>query len=198
MGSLVNKIRKMGLDKNIDSATKAFIAILGLGLVGILFLIIFGNLSGNLGFSADAVAVLNETGAFVNITGYTLDGASDIGAAGFAITQVWANVSNASSTFLIPAANYTVSATGVLTNNTIVPSGSVIEYNDANVSYTYTRDSQSEQDTDSTIGNLTGGAVVFFSFSNVWFTLLAITLLIIIVISVIAVVRGGQKSSFSS
>ncbi len=100
----------MGVANNIDSATKAFIAILGLGLVGILFLIIFGNLSGNLGFAANT---------------------------------------------------------------------------------------QGANDTNQVIGNLTGGAVTFFSFSNVWFTLLAITLLIIIVIAVIAVVRGGQKSGFT-
>ena len=101
----------MGIANQISDTTKVFIAILSLGLVGLLFLIIFGNLSGNLGF------------------GFQTQGAND---------------------------------------------------------------------TNAVIGNLTGGAVTFFGFSNVWFVLLAITLLIIIVISVIAVVSKGGKSSFTS
>ncbi len=94
----------------VDGTNKVFVAILTLGLTGLLFLIVFGNLSGNLGF----VAL-----------------------------------------------------------------------------------SQGANDTNQVIENLTGGAVQFFSFSNVWFTLLAVVLLIIIVMSVIGVVQSN-KSSFSS
>ena len=101
----------MGVAGQVSDTTKTFIAILSLGLVGLLFLIIFGNLSGNLGFTAL---------------------------------------------------------------------------------------SQGANDTNQVIGNLTGGAVTFFGFSNVWFVLLAITLLIIIVISVIAVVSKGGKTGFTS
>ena len=86
--------------KRVEDTTKVFTAILILGLVGLLFLIIFGNLSGNLGFAADTAGANN-------------------------------------------------------TNNVI--------------------------------NNLTAGASTFFTFSNVWFTLLAIVLLIIIVMSVISV-----------
>lgn len=96
--------------KRVEDTTKVFTAILILGLVGLLFLIIFGNLSGNLGF-ADGTAGANNTNAV--------------------------------------------------------------------------------------IGNLTEGASTFFTFSNVWFTLLAIVLLIIIVMSVIAVVQT-KNGGFSS
>ena len=96
--------------KRVDDTTKVFIAIMVLGLSGLLFLIIFGNLSGNLGF-----------------------------------------------------------ATG----------------------------STGENNTNAVINNLTQGASTFFTFSNVWFTLLAIVLLIIIVMSVIAVVQTKQ-GGFSS
>lgn len=97
--------------KRVGDTTNVFIAILSLGLVGLLFLIIFGNLSGNLGFAAN---------------------------------------------------------------------------------------SQGANDTNQVIENLTGGAVTFFSFSNVWFVLLAIVLLIIIVISVIKIVQPGKDGGFSS
>ncbi len=96
----------------LDESTKAFTAILVLGLVGLLFLIVFGNLSNNLGFAA------NSAGA----------------------------------------------------NNT-----------------------------NQVINNLTAGANTFFTFANVWFTLLAIVILIIIVIAVIAVVQvRGKDGQFSS
>jgi len=79
------------------------------------------------------VTVTNESGAYVNITGYTLDGASALQARSFVMTAVWGNVSG--TTYLIPGANYTVSASGVLTNATEVPNAT--EYDDANASYTY-------------------------------------------------------------
>jgi len=101
----------MGINKQVDSTTKTFTAILVLGLVGLLFLIVFGNLAGNLGFAANSEGA-NNTNAVIN--------------------------------------------------------------------------------------NLTGGAATFFTFSNVWFTLLAVVLLIIIVMSVIGVVQKNQGGSFSS
>ena len=73
--------------------------------------------------------VPNETGAYVNSTGYNL-GVS--GKFNYNITAVWANVSG--TPYLISPSNYTLSING-LTNNTIVPNAT--EYNDANVSYTY-------------------------------------------------------------
>lgn len=100
----------MSVASRVNDSTKVFTALLTLGLVGLLFLIVFGNLSGNLGF-----------------------------------------------------------ATG----------------------------SQGENDTEGVIRNLTGGAGTFFTFANVWFTLLAVTLLIIIVMSVIGVVKS-RSGGFSS
>ncbi len=100
----------MGINSQVDNTTKTFTALLILGLVGLLFLIVFGNLSGNLGFEANSVGA-NNTNAVIN--------------------------------------------------------------------------------------NLTGGANTFFTFSNVWFTLLAIVLLIIIVMAVIGVVQT-KSGNFSS
>ena len=100
------------ITQRVNDTTNVFIAILVLGLVGLLFLIIYGNLSGNLGFAANTAGA-NSTNAVIN--------------------------------------------------------------------------------------NLTGGAETFFTFSNVWFTLLAIVLLIIIVMAVIMVVKKGSGgNSFSN
>lgn len=101
----------MSVVSSVNSTTKVFLGLLTLGLIGLLFLIVFGNLSGNLGFSSG--------------------------------TQGYNN-------------------------------------------------------TEGVINNLTGGAGTFFTFSNVWFVLLAVTLLIIIVMGVVVVARSMGGSKFSS
>ena len=96
----------------ISGTTKTFGALLTLGLTGLLFLIVFGNLSDNLGFAADT---------------------------------------------------------------------------------------QGANDTNAVITNLTGGTTTFFSFANVWFTLLAVVLLIVIVMGVIGAVqqKNGNGNNFA-
>ncbi len=101
----------MGVLSNVENSTKVFGAFMVLGLTGLLFLIVFGNLSTNLGFAA--------------------------GTQGF-------------------------------------------------------------NDTENVIGNLTTGVATYFTFANVWFTLLAVVLLIIIVMGVIGVVQSRDKGGFSN
>ncbi len=98
----------MGKDAGdaLKGAEAVFLALLTIGLMGLLFLIIYGNLSNNLGFAVDSL-------------GY---------------------------------------------NNT-----------------------------ENVISNLTTGATQFFTFSNVWFILTAITILIAIVLSVIVLVKKSSS-----
>ncbi len=117
--------------------SQAFGAVLTLVLVAVLVIVaivIFVSLATSFA-GTSSVTVINETGAFVNITGYTVD---DAGACSFGdalATEVWGNVSG--TPFVIPAANYTLtSTTGILTNATVVPNAT--QYNDATISYTYT------------------------------------------------------------
>ena len=98
-------------EDSIQSAITFFIGVLVAGLVGLLFLIIYGNLSGNLGFDAF---------------------------------------------------------------------------------------SQGANDTNNVINNLTSGATQFFTFANVWFILLGVSVLIGIVIGLLVLVmriRGVVSSS---
>ncbi len=103
----------MGAAKSLNEAKTVFLALLTIGLIGLLFLIIYGNLTGNLGFAENSLGA-NQTNRVIT--------------------------------------------------------------------------------------NLTSGAVAFFSFSNVWFILLAVTVLIGIVIGVIALVEriGGREGKFSN
>ena len=210
----------MGAEKSLKGAETIFLALLVIGLMGLLFLIIYGNLSGNLGFARVSLTVTNESEntasiniVFANVTGYTLNGTDYPGAAGYVITTVWsdgnqtnctqAGIGNASSGYSIsvPTTNLTVSSVGVITN------ASACVYPNLSVSYTNNYKGISERNTDSVIGNLTSGATQFFSFSSVWFILTAITILIGIVLGVIALVRktgtsgmgkGKRESQFVS
>ena len=179
------------INTQVDNTTKTFTAILVLGLVGLLFLIVFGNLSGNLGFVDTANTTTNESGHFINGTSSTLGTA---GASNFVSLTV-TSVVNATDGVVISSGNYTVDSTA----GTIVGSaGRTSNWTTANITYVSTFTSNGETNTNDVINNLTGGASTFFTFSNVWFTLLAVVLLIIIVMSVIGVVQKGQRSSFSN
>ena len=139
--------------------------------------------------NSPTVAVINETGAYVNITGYTLSGYNSTWGS-ISATAVWVDVS--ATPTLIPSANYTLSSVGVLTNATIVPNAT--EYDDANVSYTYvfTIDSGTVS---SIIGNVSNGLVIFFASTGTIFSIL-IVVVIILAISIIiwAVGRFGQQT----
>ena len=58
----------MGIENKISDTTKTFVSILSLGLVGLLFLIIFGNLSGNLGFTANSQGANDTNAVILNLT----------------------------------------------------------------------------------------------------------------------------------
>ena len=81
----------------------------------------------------DAASVTNESGAYVNSTGYTLDAVSVTGFNAPVITQV-VNATNGVGTILATG-NYTLSSAGVLTN------ASETTWADVNVTYTYLRGS---------------------------------------------------------
>ena len=175
----------MSAEKSLKGAEAVFLALLTIGLIGLLFLIIYGNLSGNLGFASQTTSVTNESGYALNGTTYTLtSGTSTAGFLSLSVTLVH----NASDGTVVNAANYTVDSTaGTITNAT------ASNWETVNVSYVVTHKGVSERNTDAVIGNLTGGATQFFTFSSVWFILTAITILIGIVLGVIALVRktGG-------
>lgn len=76
------------------------------------------------------VTVTNESGAYINITGYTLDGASALQARGFVITAAW-NVTNITDPVSIGTGNASVTSAGVVTNS------SALTWPTVNLSYTY-------------------------------------------------------------
>ncbi|HUU88276.1 MAG TPA: hypothetical protein VMX17_11050 [Candidatus Glassbacteria bacterium] len=132
--------------------TGLVMGIAGLVIGVIVALVIVSTLTGAGLLESTSNSVTNETGAYLNVTGYTLAGASATGnPRGYTITAVW----NTTSAVLYAAGNYTVSAAGVLTN---ASTGDFSTGNyGVNVSYTYTTDGTEEGTVGSMSGNFTSG-----------------------------------------
>ncbi len=110
--------------------SQAFGAVLTLVLVAVLVIIaivIFVQLATSFA-GTSTVTVINETGAFINTTGYTLDAAGNCSFGGLSILSAINATSNAS----IPTSDISATVAGVITNATST------EYAAASITYSYT------------------------------------------------------------
>ncbi len=169
------------------------------GFIGVIWLLIYGNLDGNLGFGQDTLSFSNETITLVS-SGNTPNGASNringvISSTAFVMTN--ASAFNATNPVLTTD-NFTIS--GVIIASTV---DSEFNNTDVNVSYTVAFDSNGKVSTDNVITNLTGGFNTFFTFSNTFFTIAAIVLLIFMFLGLLAIVvlimrmQQGKNKGFS-
>lgn len=71
----------MGFAKNVDNAGKVISSLFIIGFLGIVWLIIYGNLSGNLGFATGSKGSNDTEGVIANMT----EGASQF----FAFAPTW-------------------------------------------------------------------------------------------------------------
>ena len=110
----------------IDSTVVAMVVV----VMVVIAALIVGTLTSNSVFNdiTASGSVTNETGAYINSTGYTLGQASVSGFTSPAITAAF----NATDNSSIGTGNITVSGAGVVTNATAT------EWNDVIISYTYT------------------------------------------------------------
>jgi len=127
--------------------------------------------------------ITNETGAYINTTGYTLSGYNNTWVS-IVITAVWVNTTD-NVPYMLGTGNNTVSAVGIITNQS-VPFNAT-QWNKANVSYTYAHETGpaplGQLATGNLTGNVTGGVQTISSKLPVVFTVIAI----ILVLSAIAV-----------
>lgn len=177
-----------GVLSNVENSTKVFGAFMVLGLTGLLFLIVFGNLSGNLGFQSESNTTTNESIPGINGTAYILSQQSATGFQSLAVSSVV----NLTDDSVVLAGNYTVDSTAGTITGAVGRTGN---FTNVTVTYVVTFQGQSERNSEGVITNLTGGVATFFTFANVWFTLLAVVLLIIIVMGVIGIVQSKNNNS---
>ncbi len=172
--------------KQISESANILNLLLVIGFLGIVWLMIYGNLSTNLGFPSSSTSFINET--------INLNDAGEIPAtADNRIDGSLSNVRiyNKTSGEIINSPNYTI--IGVTIYNITSEYGEI----DVNVSATVTYDSVSDIQTEAVISNVTQGVGTFFTFSNTFFTITAIVLLITILLGLLAIVLNIVKATKS-
>jgi hypothetical protein len=131
------KVDKKGVTGGL--VTGLVMGIAGLVIGVIIALIITSTLgSANLvgSDSSSSITVTNETEAWLNISGYTLDNYNSSNS-GFTITTIWGNTPQHPLlyNYSISTANASVSSVGVVTNASTIPNSTI--YDNVSLSYTY-------------------------------------------------------------
>ena len=176
------------------------IGLAGIALLGLIMLILFGNLSGNVGFgsSSSSLTVTNETNAFANATGYTLSVVNS-SMSSYVLTAVWANESSGTYNVSVPLANVTVSTGGIVNNATVT------DYDNVSLSYTYSQSVPSDglTNTNQFIGNYTTSVLNTGSQFPTVGTIIGVALLLFILIALLifaltklARIGGGSGGNF--
>lgn len=164
-------------------------AVASLVILTIIAFVVVSTLSGAnlLTAGRPTITTTNETvsgaqGAWINITGYTLSGASsaNLVSGSFVITSAF----NKSSGVQIPATNYSVTAGGVVKNTTTAAPYN--NWTNVTISYTYLDTAKEEQSTTSLSGNFSSGV------NNISTKIPTILLIaaIILILGILAVLVG--------
>ena len=173
-----------GMPKDINTGIAWVLGIATIALTLVVLLIMFGNLSGSLGFERDSTTLTNESGYAINDTSFTLtNGASARGFVSLTVSAVY-NATNDGSggQLLLATGNYTVSGTA----GTIVgAAGRSFNYTDVNITYVVSSRATSEIDTNSVIGNYSTSAVNVSNQFPVIGTIIGILLLLTILIGIL-------------
>jgi len=128
--------------------TGLVMGIAGLVIGVIVALVIVSTLTGSSLLPSISNSVVNESGGYINITGFTLAGAAASGnPRSYSITTIHNNT----DALVILSGNYTVSSVGVVTNATATT------WADVNVTYTYVTDGIEEGSVDRMSANFTEG-----------------------------------------
>lgn len=192
--SLKNKKGAVTTTGTINLASKFFIAVLIIGIIGFALIVVLGNLetSGNTALpTKTGPTINNESITSVTETGEALS-VYDRTSVACTISAVYNATGNSTtSAILLTSGNYTTAGAG----NCLVKSvGTDAVYNNSNwnVTYGYTYKDPYAQDS---LRNLTSGTSTFFSGANTWMTLLSVVIIIAIVVVVIFVIRRTGKAN---
>ncbi len=160
-----------------------------LALFLLIMLILFGNLSGNVGFTTvgTTIQVNNESPTWVNSSNYTF-AVTNSSTATYVIINMW-NLTNPS---LVPSGFYQIDGDIIFTNGTDYP-------HDTNTTYTYvyTTDSTGLKNTNDFINNYTTSVLNVSKQFPVVGTIIGVALLLLILIGILvfALKRMGGVSS---
>ena len=188
-----------GMPESVKSVINWVLAIGIIAFILLIMVIIFGNLSGNVGFGQDSTSFDNET-ILLDSSGATPATAQNR-VNGVLTNVVITNASEASE--IIPATNYTVSGVIITINGTSVWDGINV-----NVTAALSFDEQGKIDADNIINNYTKSATNTSAQFPTVGTIIGIAILLLILIALLIFVikkmmaintgsEGSGKRSFS-
>lgn len=181
------KIKKLLKDKKgvfgLTAVQSFFAIILGIALLAYVIAIIMGTLSGTTILNQVSGSVTNETGASITATLYAVDQSTLAGFTGLTITELI----NATDETVIGLGNITTTATG-FTNATET------NWDDVLVSYTYSYNSNEQNNLDSILGNTSTGISGFFSSISPVYAILAVLVIILVLVVLVRVVQSPSGS----
>ncbi len=166
----------------LDVAQKVFMALLVLGVMGFVFIVIFGHLTD----TADDALPVKASTTVVNETLTTVtEAGEDLTVVDYYTVVCTITTVTNSSNSEITTGNYTHS------NCNLISSGDGdFNNSDWKVTFDYTYKDSGARDVSQ---NLTSGASSFFSNSGTWLTLLSVVIIISIVTLVLNKVKGGKE-----
>ncbi len=173
----------MAQEPGIKKTINWIVGVVIIALVLLISLIVFGNLSGNVGIdTTQRTAFTNESG-FLNNTGYTPTGVSSVqNFLSYSISEVWGNAST--TAYLIPPANYTKVGNAILNGTTL--DFEDYGYDDATITYLVTSRSNEFNEAEALIDNYTAGAGQLASQFPTVMLFIGIALLLFVLIGVLA------------
>lgn len=182
----------------VKNAMGWVIGISTIALVLLVILIIFGNLSGNVGITTTQTTTYTNESGYLNLTrgAYTLSHMSDAYALSYAIIQVGANYTGVYQP--LTSGNWTLSG-NTITNATGID-GTKYDYQNVGITYVVTYNSGEYQQTQGVINNMTSGIGKLTTQIPTIFLFVGIGLLLSILIGVLAWVikKMSNFGGFSS
>jgi len=118
----------------LDTLLTGFVIIAAVLVLLVLLIFVFGTVNEGLESTAVSNSVVNESGGYINTTGYQLADGITGEPRTFSVTTVH----NASDGAVITSGNYTISSGGLVTN------ASATTWDDVNITYTYYNNSISQ------------------------------------------------------
>ncbi len=164
-----------------QSMQKFIIAIIMVGVTLVIGIFIAATIQDATEESTSA-STINETGAYFNATGYTLNDAGTYTFTTISIIEAY----NYTDGTLIAPANYTVSLAGVVTNTTVTT------HNNVSISYAYTYEANT--DTSDAAGDL----VTALSGGSAWITILVVVGFATIVLGMLTQGLGRKEEELES
>jgi len=161
----------------IDFMKSLVIGIFVLAIFLFAFAIAGGNLA-TVGRTATVVSVPNETGAYLNGSGYTVDNAGATGFSGLTITEIWAGGA------VVGLDNATITSD-------IIYNATTTTYADVNITYSFTYDAESAAS--GIVTNYTTAVTGLGTSIGTWITLGGLVVLISIIAIIIVIINRVDK-----